>query len=56
MGMVGGGGGGCSRHLGRMTKLTSTPIYGKTLQKSYDEPVARFPRDLVCSIGDSGST
>ena len=37
----------CSRHLGHMTKV-------KTLQKSSSpEPMDRFPRNLVCSIGDS---
>ena len=33
--------------------MVATPIYGKTLQKSSSpEPVDRFPRNLVCSIGD----
>ena len=44
----------CSRHLGHMTKITATLIYGKTLQKSSSlEPPGRFSRNLVCSIGDS---
>ena len=44
----------CSRHLGHMTKLAASPIYGKTLQKSSSpEPVGRFSRNLACSIGDS---
>ena len=47
----------CSRHLGHMTKMAATPIYGKTLQKSSSpEPVGRFSRNLVCSIGDSSSS
>ena len=37
-----------------MTKMATTPIYGKTLQKSSPEPVGGFPGNLVCSIGDSG--
>ena len=46
----------CSRHLGHMTKMAATPIYGKTLQKSFSpEPAGRLPRNLVCSIGDSSS-
>ena len=33
-----------SRHLGHMTKVAATPIYGKTLQKSSSpEPAGRFP-------------
>ena len=33
----------CSRHLGHMTKMAATPIYGKTLQKSSSpELVGRF--------------
>ena len=44
----------CSRHLGHMTKMAATPIYGKTLQKSSSpEPAGRFSRNLVCSIRDS---
>ena len=44
----------CSRHLGHMTKMAATPIYGKNLQKSSSpEPAGRFSRNLVCSIGDS---
>ena len=44
----------CSRHLGHMTKMSATPIYGKTLQKSSSPELAgRFSRNLVCSIGDS---
>ena len=31
----------------------ATPIYGKNLKKSSSEPVDRFSRNLVCSIGDS---
>ena len=43
----------CSQHPGHMTKMATTPIYGKTLQKSSPEPADRFPRNLVFSIGDS---
>ena len=43
----------CSRHLGHMTKMAATPIYGRNTQKSSPEQVNRFPRKLVCSIGDS---
>ena len=39
---------------GHMTKMAATPIYDKILQKSSTpEPIDRFPRNLVCSIGDS---
>ena len=44
----------CSWHLVHMTKMADTPIYGKNHQKSSSpEPAGRFPRNLVCSIGDS---
>ena len=44
----------CSLHLGYMTKMAAIPIYGKTLQKSSSpEPASRFPRNLVCTMGDS---
>ena len=44
----------CTRHLGHMTKMAATPIYGKIFQKSSPrEPAGRFPRNLACSIGDS---
>ena len=44
----------CLRHLGHMTKMAATPIYGKNPSKySSPEPAGRFPRNLVCSIGDS---
>ena len=34
-----------------MTKMATTPLYEKTLQKSSSpEPAGRFPRNLVCSI------
>ena len=43
-----------SRHLGHMTKMAVTPIYGRTIQKSSTlEPAGRFPRNVVCSTGDS---
>ena len=44
----------CSRHVGLMTKMPPIPYMVKTLQKSSSpEPVDRFPRNLVCSIGDA---
>ena len=44
----------CSRHLGHVTKMAATPIYGKNPSKSSSpEPAGRFSRNLVCSIGDS---
>ena len=44
----------CSRHLGHMTKMATTPMYGKNPSKSSSpEPAGRFSRNLVCSIGDS---
>ena len=44
-----------SRGLGHMTKMTATPIYGKTLQKSSSpEPKGQWPCGLVCSIGALG--
>ena len=39
-----------------MTKIAVMPLYGKNLQKSSPEPVDRFPRNLVCSIVDSGQS
>ena len=37
------------------TKMAVMPIYDINLQKSSPpEPVDRFPRNLVCSILDSG--
>ena len=45
----------CRNGPGRMTKMAAMPIYGKSLKKSSSlEPVDRFQRNLVCSIGDSG--
>ena len=42
------------RHLSHMTKMAATPIYGKNPSKfSSPEPEDRFPRKLVCRIGDS---
>ena len=44
----------CSRHLGHMTKMAATPIYGKNPSKSSSpEPAGRFSRNLVCTIGYS---
>ena len=42
----------CINGPGHMTKMAAMPIYGKNLKKS-PEPEGRFPRNLVCSIGDS---
>ena len=43
----------CINGPGHMTKMAAMPIYGKNLQKSSSpEPANRFPRNLVCSIGD----
>ena len=45
----------CINGPGHMTKMAAMPIYGKNLKKSSSpEPVGRFPRNLVCSIGDWG--
>ena len=42
---------------GHMTKIATTPIYGKTLEISSSlEPKGQWPLDLVCSIGDVGPT
>ena len=44
----------CINGPGHMTKMAGTPIYGKNLEKSSSpEPAGRFPRNSVCSIGDS---
>ena len=44
----------CSGH---MTKMSTTPIYGKTLQISSSlDPKGQWPWDLVFSIGDMGPT
>ena len=49
-----------SRDLDHMTKMDTTPIYGKTTQKSSPEPADRFPRGLqpitVCANDDPGMT
>ena len=43
----------CSRHLGHLTIWPPCPYMVKTIQKSSTpEPAGRFPRNLVCSIGD----
>ena len=42
----------CSGH---MTKMATTPKYGKTLLISSSlEPKGQWPLDLICSIGDVG--
>ena len=42
---------------GHMTKMATTPIYGKTLYMfSSLEAEGQWPWDLVCSIGDVGPT
>ena len=47
----------CINGPGHMTKMAAMPIYGKNLKKSSSpEPAGRFPRNLVCSIGDSCSS
>ena len=44
----------CINGPGHMTKMATTPIYGKNLKESSSpEPAGRFPLNLVCSIGDS---
>ena len=43
----------CIKGPGHMTKMADMPIYGKNLKKFCPELVGRFPRNLVCSIGDS---
>ena len=44
----------CINGPGHMTKMAAMPIYGKNLKKSSSpEPAGRFPRNLVCNIGDS---
>ena len=43
----------CSRHLGHMSKMATTPLYVmiETLQKTYfSEPGDRFRRNLVCTV------
>ena len=41
----------CSGH---MTKMATTPIYGKKPLKKSPQPEGRWPWDLVCSIEDVG--
>ena len=44
----------CINGPGHMTKMAAMPIYGKNLKKSTSpEQAGRYPRNLVCSIGDS---
>ena len=48
-----GGGNVCLNGHGYMNKMAATPIYGKNLEKpSPPEPVDRFPRNSICSVGD----
>ena len=42
----------CLQHLGHLTKMAATLIYGEK-KSSSPEPVDRYPPNLVCSIGDS---
>ena len=43
----------CINGPGHMTKMAAMPIYGKNLKKSSSpDPAGRFPRNLVCTIGD----
>ena len=57
---MGKGNESCSGYLGHMTKMAAILVYiyiymVKPLQKySSPESVDRFPRNLVCYIGDSG--
>ena len=44
---------GCSRHLGHMTKMAATPIYGKNPSKILSRTVGPLFTNLVCSIRDS---
>ena len=47
----------CTSCTGHMTKMATTPIYGKNLSISSSlEPKGQWPWDLVCSIGDVGPT
>ena len=40
---------------GHLTKMAAMAINSKNFKKtSSPEPVDRFPRNLVCSIGDAG--
>ena len=42
---------------GHMTKMAAMPIYAKNpLKSSSPEQAGRFPRNFVCSIGDSSQT
>ena len=44
----------CINGPGHMTKMAAMAIYGKNFKKSSSpEPAGRFPRNMVCSIGDS---
>ena len=44
----------CSRHLGHLTKMATTPLYGKNPSKIFfSRTPGRFSRNLVCSIKDS---
>ena len=47
----------CTNCTGHMTKMTTTPIYGKNpLNILFSGTKRPMAMDLVCSIGDVGST
>ena len=47
----------CTNCTGHMTKMATTPIYGKNpLNIFFSETKGQWPWDLVCSIGDVGPT
>ena len=44
----------CINGPSHMTKMAATPVYGENHSKIFfPEPLGGFPRNLVCSIGDS---
>ena len=55
-GSMGRGNKGPSKGHGHMTKMAAMLIYGNNLKKSSLEPKGRWPWNLVCSIGYSGTT
>ena len=42
----------CINNPGHMTKMAAMPIYDKILQKSSQEPLDRFQRNIACNIVD----